>query len=432
VTIIIMSPLTITTTMSSSLYSKNTHKKRAKNINKIYNNCINLWLVHIMTTMRAIVKALAFLSISVSCGQAQVNDYDSSDLPVVVIRIDDVVTYFCEEAGLVAINTVIDLKTPICVGIIANGLTADKTFAKSLNKIAQSEYVEIVSHSFLHNDYTGNTYDWQYADLEDAEAEIAKVTGLRPTTFIPPRNTYDETTIQAVKDFSDLNLMSAQCSWKRDGSGQKYFCNEGSDVVAPNITYENLYMLPTGAVMGDQGYFKNYLLPASLTDAVGWMEAQIANQGFSVLMLHPLEFATDETCLHVDEAKITVLKEIIAYGQGKWQFMTFQQALEYYTGVKSKDTKVKASFIDDTAGTTAPELAFALALVIIAAITLITCFFSFTVPIRTKLMKCFDSKPKPAPVIAILPVTAGAVQMNGYAHLNPIEKGTTSPLQRMV
>jgi hypothetical protein len=73
-----------------------------------------------------------------------------------------------------------------------------------------------------------------------------------------------------------------------------------------------------------------------------------------------------------------------------------------------------------------------LALAIIAAITLITCFFSFTVPIRTKLMKCFDSKPKPAPVIAILPVTAGAVQMNGYAHLNPIEKGTTSPLQRMV
>lgn len=382
--------------------------------------------------MRIFFNTLLFISF-IFTEQCRAQSYNPSDLPVVVIRIDDVVTYFCEEAGLAAINTVIDLKIPISVGIIANGLSDDKQFATSLNKIAKSEYVEIVSHSYLHDDYTGNTYDWQYKDLQMAEDEIIKVTGRRPTTFAPPRNTYDETTVQAIKDFPYLNLMSAQCSWKRDASNQVVFCNEGSNVVAPNITYEDLYMLPTGAVMGDTGYFKNFLLPASLEDAVGWIESQIENQGFSVLMLHPLEFATDETCLHINDDKIAVLKEVIAYGEGKWQFKTFQQALEYYTGVSSKNDAVKTNWGDDNSGTSAAELTFAVTLAVVGLITLVSCLCSYTVPIRTKMMKLFDVKPKSAVTIATpaAPPTSGAgLQMNGYTHLK-INESTTSPLQRV-
>ena len=364
--------------------------------------------------------------------------YDPNDRPVVILRIDDVVTFFCEDAGLAAINAVINTKTPISVGIIAHGLRANKPLSRALAKLARNDYVEIMHHSYLHDDYTGNTYEWQMNDLLQGEDEIEVVTGRRPTTFAPPRNTYDDTTISVLRDHPELNLLSAQCSWRRDATGVPLFCNEGSAVVAPNISYEGLYMLPTGAVMGAAPYFKDFLEPASLEDAVGWMEAQIANQGFSVLMLHPLEFSKDETCTQIDEEKLSVLLEVIAYGQDKWQFMSFQQALEYYTGVKPDNDKFYHTKKKDTgSGTSAAEMTFAFALGVIMTVAVVSCCCSFSHPTRAKLVSYMfvKSEPDPPPSPASPPprspqVGNGSVQMKNTKY-RPIQE-QVSPLMRKV
>lgn len=395
------------------------------------------------------IALISFIFLSVCCLGKSL--YDPSDLPVVIFRMDDVVTYFCEDAGIEAINTVIDKEVPIAVGLIANGLAENKNFAKKVAKIAESEFVEIYSHSYLHDDYTGNTYDWQAEDLALADDEIEKITYRRPSTFAPPRNTYDEVTVTALLDNEDINLMSAQCSWRLDGKNTPLFCNKGSNVVAPNITYRNLYMLPTGAVMGDAGYFNDFLLPASLEDTVAWVEAQIENQGFSVIMLHPLEFATDSTCLTIDQDKIDVLKQVIDYGKGRWQFMTFQQAVKYYTGEDpDPDYIVKKNGNDDSAGTSPSELVFAFALALIGGITIISCCCSFTQPERKKLLSC--CAPKPAPAAHAPPPPAshsppppqrtdhdshnhkpnGGVQLSGLGKGGYTALDAKNPIQRMV
>ena len=108
-------------------------------------------------------------------------------------------------------------------------------------------------------------------------------------------------------------------------------------VVSPDIKVSGIYVLPTGAVLGDDAYWNNYLLPGSVGNATAWLDSQIENQGFGVLMLHPVEFATDATCSTIDAVKIQVLTDLIKSNTetipgGKWKFMLYHEAVEYLTG----------------------------------------------------------------------------------------------------
>lgn len=159
-------------------------------------------------------------------------------------------------------------------------------------------------------------------------------------TFIPPRNEFDDHTVMALRNNSDFHILSGQCNWY-PGTTRFEFCKSTSlmnlNVVAPDIKVNGLYVLPAGAVLGDRAYWNNYLLPASVENATAWLDSQIANQGFGVLMLHPVEFALDESCASINQAKIKVLTDLIKSNtatipRGKWKFMLYHEAVEYLTG----------------------------------------------------------------------------------------------------
>lgn len=252
------------------------------------------------------------------------------ELPVVIIRLDDVQGWYCDTLTQTVVDTVIGMNTSISVGLIGEYLDTDEVIDSYLLSVSKNSLVEIVSHSYSHIVYGGESLDWQESDLQSASSMIKKVTNASPVSFIPPENSYDENTRTALIENS-MNLMSAQCTWNLEVPDTPITCNEGSQVVAPNIMWNGISMLPAGAVLGGMDYWEDFSKPASLDDAVAWIDAQITNQGFSVLMLHPQEFATDESsCDKVDEDKLQVLVDLINYGQNKWKFMTFQGAVSYY------------------------------------------------------------------------------------------------------
>eukprot|EP00602_Paraphysomonas_sp_CaronLab_P002858 CAMPEP_0185029044 /NCGR_PEP_ID=MMETSP1103-20130426/15118_1 /TAXON_ID=36769 /ORGANISM="Paraphysomonas bandaiensis, Strain Caron Lab Isolate" /LENGTH=301 /DNA_ID=CAMNT_0027563653 /DNA_START=46 /DNA_END=948 /DNA_ORIENTATION=+ len=273
-----------------------------------------------------------------------------TNLPAVVIRLDDVLTFWCEEMSKAAIEATISMDVPISMGVIGVDLDKHQSFASYLRKVAENDLVEVLSHSYSHDVYAGSTLEWQENDLNDAQDIIEDVTRQSPVTFIPPTNVYDSNTLKALREHETIRVMSAQCSWSRTEPGETVVCGDGSDVVAPNITYDGLYMLPAGAVLGDTGYWNNYLLPANASIAADWIEAQIAAQGFSVLMLHPVEFATESTCTNLDTEKIAALQEVIRYGQGRWQFLSFTDAVEYISGehLETKSTDDSSNGISKT------------------------------------------------------------------------------------
>ena len=50
------------------------------------------------------------------------------------------------------------------------------------------------------------------------------------------------------------------------------------------------------------------------------------NQGFSVVMLHPVEFATDNSCAYLAPQKLSVLRQVLEYGKIHWNIQTYQDA----------------------------------------------------------------------------------------------------------
>ena len=58
-------------------------------------------------------------------------------------------------------------------------------------------------------------------------------------------------------------------------AGVPIHCPAGANVVAPNIDYNGVDMLPAGAVLGDEDYWIDFSRPADTALAIQWIERQI-------------------------------------------------------------------------------------------------------------------------------------------------------------
>lgn len=243
-------------------------------------------------------------------------------LPTVSFRLDDVQAWWCEEIVKDVVDEFLAQGVPINLGLIGNGgspLSSGGNIGTYLAGWATNPMIEMTSHSHTHVSYAANTLAFQMNDLKDGNDEMELVTGVRPTTFIPPLNEWNADTATAMIS-ENMDIMSPSCVWNT--GGVPLYCPAGADVVAPDIEHNGVDMLPAGAVLGDADYWTDFSRPADSALAIEWIERQIANQGFSVVMLHPVEFATSNACTTLN-SKFTQLREVFAYGAGKWEFMTY-------------------------------------------------------------------------------------------------------------
>jgi peptidoglycan/xylan/chitin deacetylase (PgdA/CDA1 family) len=196
--------------------------------------------------------------------------------PVVMFRLDDVQSWWCEDMTKTVVDQFIAEGLPINLGIIA-GLVDSDSMKSYLATLASNSLVEMTSHSMDHTTYAGRPLASQTADLQASATRIEELTGITPTAFIPPFNQYDGKIYQAIKD-AGFSIMSAECAWwpkTHPDYGHPVYCPDGSNVVAPNVETNGIYSLPTGAVLGGEAYWTDYQQPADFDQAVGWIEAQI-------------------------------------------------------------------------------------------------------------------------------------------------------------
>lgn len=248
----------------------------------------------------------------------------AGEIPV-VWRMDDIQAWFCSSIFDDITAPFTSTNTPLSLGIIGNGLTADNTIVSDLQALKTNPTIEFANHSFTHPSgglpsLGGETV--QQNDLQEDQDMINTVVGAPAATFIPPDNAYDANTVQAATNVGLTNI-SAQCTWS--APGQTEFCPDGSKVVWPNLTWQQLTSMPAGAVIDD---WTDFSQPASVDTAMAWANAQITNQGFAVFMLHPQELATDggSACATPDTTKLQVISDVITQGKAKgWHFYTFNQ-----------------------------------------------------------------------------------------------------------
>jgi peptidoglycan/xylan/chitin deacetylase (PgdA/CDA1 family) len=244
-------------------------------------------------------------------------------LPVVSFRLDDVQAWWCSDISNSIIEIFFEENVPLNVGVIGNYLD-QSSIGNYLASVTSNPLLEIASRSQNNAAYGGHDLSWQSQDLSAANAMISTVTSKIPAVFIPPSNSYDSTTATALSQ-NQMSVLSSQCTVQ--------FCPEGSNVIAPNLKWNDITMLPAGAVLGNLAYWQDYTQPGNLTAAIEWIENQIQRQGFSVVMLRPVEFSIDSgSCLVLNPTKISVLRDLIAYGRGRYEYKTFANAKLALTG----------------------------------------------------------------------------------------------------
>lgn len=175
------------------------------------------------------------------------------------------------------INLFLETGTPLNVGIIGKFLTEDKEFAQYLQSISTSPLIEIFDNSYSHGEYEDSDLKWQKLDLASAQSVISSVVGKTPSAFVPPYYEYDTNTPIAMKA-RGLYTMSASCVWDPNEVGTAINCPEGSDVVAPHLLWNGVYMLPAGATMGDLDYWEHRFGRMSVDSATEWIDTQIGKR----------------------------------------------------------------------------------------------------------------------------------------------------------
>jgi peptidoglycan/xylan/chitin deacetylase (PgdA/CDA1 family) len=216
-------------------------------------------------------------------------------------------------------------KVPINLGIIGENLETSVFIDSYLQGLADHPLIEMSSHSFMHESFEGKSYAWQNDDMKINNYMIANVTTKKARAFIPPQNEFDDNTILAALA-NGMHVFSAECTWSLTTPNTPSECKDIVRVVAPDIVRGGVHMLPAGAVLGGTDYWTDFLLNASLAEAINWIELQIENQGFSVVMLHPVEFAMTNACENLNTEKLQILRDLFEYGRSRWQFRTFTDA----------------------------------------------------------------------------------------------------------
>jgi hypothetical protein len=82
---------------------------------------------------------------------------------------------WCEEQGKAAIEAVLALDTPINLGLIGIGLDDSELLTDFLASVADNPLIEMASHSFQHESFEGQSFDWQAKDLADLNDMSNKV-----------------------------------------------------------------------------------------------------------------------------------------------------------------------------------------------------------------------------------------------------------------
>lgn len=257
--------------------------------------------------------------------ETSVAEYES----IVVFRNDDIQPWYNQEE-LRAVNDVfIDEEVPVTLGIIpdTNGdasLTDDPELCSYLRSLESDHpgQFEMAVHGYTHEPetdfYDGSEFgdlprDEQRERLADGEAILADCVESPSSTFIPPMNTYDETTVDVLED-ADYTTVS----------GGSWFTNEYYD------TDESVFEAGELTHVSETQAFENWseYEDADDEDDVPFEDLETMTESFDdaheaneihTVMLHYQYFTTDE--------RLDQLESLIEHmkGEDDVAFMTIEQ-----------------------------------------------------------------------------------------------------------
>jgi peptidoglycan/xylan/chitin deacetylase (PgdA/CDA1 family) len=195
----------------------------------------------------------------------------------VAFRLDDIQDYYMEKTTAQLMQLFKGKNNaPLTVGVIggvfgSNGDTNTVLLMKQV--IADTAWnIEVANHGQNHEDFTLLSKEEQKNKLLFTNNKILEKTGVNVKTFIPPFNQYNQATVEALQELG-FTRFSAQLT---------------TDPRPIPLEGQTLYHYPIGASTTD--LYKEGFVPVSFDKTWGQIQAQLTQDGFASVMMHPYEF----------------------------------------------------------------------------------------------------------------------------------------------
>ncbi len=206
-------------------------------------------------------------------------------------------------------DTFIQANQSLALGMIMNNLGNDSAIVNKIKEGQSKGLFELAIHGWNHVNYANMTEQDQAYTLNLAEHKVQKIFGIPSNIFIPPFNTPNNATRDAMRA-TNLNILSA--STNHDPFLYNALNPNSVPVDYGGSNNSPIYHMPEVTAFK---YEENKLWSkVPISNIIGSAERAIQKYGYAVIMTHPQDYVVVEGSKFtsiLDQAEINDLHQLI-------------------------------------------------------------------------------------------------------------------------
>lgn len=219
----------------------------------------------------------------------------------VIFRLDDTNSEYLSNVQLGILDTFISKNQSLSLGLIMHRINPASPIVEKIKEGKQKGLFELDIHGWDHVDYSQMSPDDQLGTLLQANSKLHVIFGQYSQVFIPPYNKFDGDTIGVLKP-AGIRIFSADTSSDKAA----YFVQNGKNTVRPSTTLYHLPAMATFKSDNGNGTWIKVPLPTLLAQ----IGSDVGRYGYSVVLLHPQNFAKMQNGMFVDTVDPNEIKDL--------------------------------------------------------------------------------------------------------------------------
>jgi len=218
----------------------------------------------------------------------------------VVFRLDDIRKGYLESVQLSLLNYFISHNQSVSLGLVMNQLDNQSDLVNTIRNGYSRNLFELGIHGWNHTDYTNISSFEQQSSLLNANQKMKSLFGSYSRIFIPPFNLFNNDTVSSMQR-AGMNILSSAIYYDEPDIIGMY--EQGPDSINKKI-----YHVPE---MTDFSIFYNgKWVKAPIKFLLSDIDFDINTYGYSVVMIHPHNFATQINGTLADVLDLNQLKSL--------------------------------------------------------------------------------------------------------------------------
>ncbi|NNM02517.1 MAG: DUF2334 domain-containing protein, partial [Nitrosopumilus sp.] len=215
----------------------------------------------------------------------------------VAFRLDDVQDYWLNNIQINIMETFIENKTPLTIGIIANAFGNDQKISEFIDNSTKNkeQYLEVATRGIGLTSFTNYDKIQQSENLKESLDIIESILDIRPQVFLPPNNKFNEDTFDILKENNITHISSSLTN---------------GDEPPFEFKNEEFYRFPQITSTGKYNPTTNIFERISNDIIIAESEQSISNYGFAVISIHPQEFSTIINSTYVNSVNQEQINEL--------------------------------------------------------------------------------------------------------------------------